>query len=51
MTSLSEDDLIAQMDLKNIKDRKVACFSISARNNVNIDTMIKWLSQLDRIHK
>lgn len=34
------------MDLQSIKDRKVACFSISAKNNNNIDVMLKWLSTL-----
>ena len=39
------------MDLKSIKDRKVACFSISAKNQNNIDVMLKWLSELERRNK
>ncbi|KAM3128602.1 hypothetical protein pb186bvf_019299 [Paramecium bursaria] len=44
--SLNEQEIIQQMDLQSIKDRKVACFSISAKNNNNIDVMLKWLSTL-----
>jgi hypothetical protein len=34
------------MDLKLIKDRKVACYSISAKNSNNIDVVLNWLSNL-----
>ena len=34
---LTEQEMITQLDLKGIKDRKVACYSISAKNNVCID--------------
>ena len=36
------------MDLNLIKDRKVACYSISAKKSVNIDITLKWLSELPR---
>ncbi len=39
------------MELNAIKDRKVACFSISAKNSNNIDVMLKWLSELEKINK
>ena len=35
------------MGLKNIKDRKVACYSISAKNMDNLDAVFKWLSGLE----
>jgi ADP-ribosylation factor-like protein 8 len=44
--SLNEQSLIAGMDLGNIKDRTVACYSISCKNMVNIDNVIKWLSNI-----
>eukprot|EP01016_Furgasonia_blochmanni_P049926 TRINITY_DN7641_c0_g1_i1.p1 TRINITY_DN7641_c0_g1~~TRINITY_DN7641_c0_g1_i1.p1 ORF type:complete len:251 (+),score=64.17 TRINITY_DN7641_c0_g1_i1:62-754(+) len=46
--SLNNEELAAQMDLKLIKDRKVACYSISAKNAVNIDITLKWLTELPR---
>ena len=39
------------MNLRSIKDRKVACFSISAKNVVNIDITIKWLTSLPKKEK
>lgn len=39
------------MDLKSIKDRTVACFSISAKNNVRIDVFMKWLQELPKKEK
>lgn len=44
--SLNEEELIVQLDLKSIKDRTVACYSISAKNIVNIDITLKWLTGL-----
>lgn len=29
--------------LKNIANREVSCYSISAKNQVNIDVTLKWL--------
>jgi ADP-ribosylation factor-like protein 8 len=34
--SLSQNDLIEKMDLKSIKGREVCCYSISAKNSVNM---------------
>ncbi|CAK93772.1 unnamed protein product (macronuclear) [Paramecium tetraurelia] len=48
---ITEQELITQMNLNSIKDRVVACFSISAKKNSNIDEMLKWLSKLQRKNK
>ena len=44
--SLQEKGLIEAMDLNSIKDRTVACYSISCKNNVNIENVMKWLSNI-----
>ena len=49
--ALNETEIIEAMNLKAIKDRKVGCFSISAKDMVNIDVALKWLSGLSRIRK
>ena len=49
--ALSEGEIIDVLNLKSIKDRKVGCFSISAKDMVNIDVALKWLSGLNRIRK
>eukprot|EP00842_Homolaphlyctis_polyrhiza_P003876 jgi/Hompol1/448/HPOL_004195-RA len=41
--ALSVDELIDQMDLKSITQREVSCYSISAKNQVNIDITLQWL--------
>ena len=46
---LTEKELIDILGLKNIKDRKVACYSISAKNMTNLDVVLTWLSDLNRI--
>lgn len=46
----TEREIIDKMGLQNIKDRKVACYSISAKNMKNLDVVIKWLSNLKKIH-
>jgi len=33
--------------LKTIKDRIVACFSVSAKSQNRLDVMLKWLSGLE----
>ena len=45
-SALNEQQLISAMDLNSIKDRTVACYSISCKNIVNIDTVLKWLTNL-----
>jgi ADP-ribosylation factor-like protein 8 len=44
--ALNEQQLITAMDLNTIKDRTVACYSISCKNIVNIDIVLKWLTNL-----
>eukprot|EP01120_Amphizonella_sp_Union-15-10_P008307 TRINITY_DN296_c0_g1_i2.p1 TRINITY_DN296_c0_g1~~TRINITY_DN296_c0_g1_i2.p1 ORF type:complete len:188 (-),score=28.68 TRINITY_DN296_c0_g1_i2:25-588(-) len=42
--AVSVEELTAAMDLTSIKDgRNVCCYSISAKNRVNIDVMLDWL--------
>ncbi|XP_049848878.1 ADP-ribosylation factor-like protein 8 [Schistocerca gregaria] len=41
--ALSLDNLIKEMDLTSIKGREVCCYSISAKNVVNIDITLDWL--------
>eukprot|EP00994_Dinema_validum_P001217 NODE_1244_length_1040_cov_172.588295_g953_i0.p1 GENE.NODE_1244_length_1040_cov_172.588295_g953_i0~~NODE_1244_length_1040_cov_172.588295_g953_i0.p1 ORF type:complete len:192 (-),score=34.58 NODE_1244_length_1040_cov_172.588295_g953_i0:416-991(-) len=41
--ALKTQDLIDAMDLKSIKGREVCCYSISAKNEVNIDVTLDWL--------
>lgn len=45
--SYTEQELVDLLGLKNIKDRKVACYSISAKNMTNLDAVFKWLSSLE----
>merc|ERR1711879_15257 len=42
-TSLKVDDIIEQLALKSITGREVSCYSISAKNQVNIDVTLDWL--------
>ncbi len=44
--SLTEEEVIDKMDLKLLKDRTVACFSVSAKSQNRLDVMLKWLSEL-----
>lgn len=44
--ALDENGIIEAMDLKSIKDRTVACYSISCKNQNNIDNVLKWLSNM-----
>ncbi|KAI8911795.1 ADP-ribosylation factor family-domain-containing protein [Gorgonomyces haynaldii] len=41
--ALGVDDLIEQLSLKSITQREVACYSVSAKNAVNIDLTLQWL--------
>jgi len=47
-TALNQESLIKIMDLGNIKDRIVACYSISCKNMVNIDIALKWLNNVKK---
>ena len=50
-SAMKEPEMIEYMELKNITDRKVGCYSISAKNMLNLDVTIKWLGKLDKIKK
>ena len=46
---LTETEVIDLFNLKSINDRKVACYSISAKNMNNLDTALNWMSDLNKI--
>ncbi|CAO3658841.1 unnamed protein product [Umbelopsis ramanniana] len=41
--ALNVDELIEILNLKTITNREVSCYSISAKNQVNIDITLQWL--------
>ncbi|KAI9318976.1 ADP-ribosylation factor-like protein 8B [Dichotomocladium elegans] len=41
--ALSANELIELLHLKSITNREVSCYSISAKNQVNIDVTLQWL--------
>ncbi|CAG8480320.1 10102_t:CDS:2 [Acaulospora morrowiae] len=41
--ALPVDKIIEAMDLRSIDNREVSCYSISAKNQVNIDITLQWL--------
>jgi ADP-ribosylation factor-like protein 8 len=41
--ALGTDQLIERLELKSITGREVCCYSISAKNQVNIDITLEWL--------
>lgn len=41
--ALSVEQVIDKMDLKSIANREVSCYSISAKNQTNIDITLQWL--------
>ena len=41
--ALTIEQVIEKMDLKSITNREVSCYSISAKNQVNIDLTLQWL--------
>jgi ADP-ribosylation factor-like protein 8 len=40
---LGVDDLIAAMSLQDITNREVSCYSISAKEETNLDAVLQWL--------
>ena len=42
-TAIGVDELIACLSLKSLANREVCCYSISAKNAVNIDITMDWL--------
>ncbi|KAJ3226453.1 ADP-ribosylation factor-like protein 8B [Chytriomyces hyalinus] len=43
--ALTVEAVIEQMGLKSITNREVSCYSISAKNSVNIDLTLQWLTK------
>ncbi|KAF9433687.1 ADP-ribosylation factor-like protein 8B [Entomortierella beljakovae] len=43
--ALDVDQIIDSMNLKQIANREVSCYSISAKNQVNIDITLQWLTK------
>jgi len=41
--ALGVDELIVQLDLNEISRREVSCYSISAKEETNLDAVIQWL--------
>jgi len=41
--AISAEELIEKLALKSISGREVCCYSISAKNQVNIDITLEWL--------
>ncbi|KAG0216618.1 ADP-ribosylation factor-like protein 8B [Mortierella sp. GBA43] len=46
--ALTVDEIVDIMDLKQISSREVSCYSISAKNQVNIDITLQWLTKKGR---
>eukprot|EP01088_Endostelium_zonatum_P003950 TRINITY_DN15159_c0_g1_i1.p1 TRINITY_DN15159_c0_g1~~TRINITY_DN15159_c0_g1_i1.p1 ORF type:complete len:188 (+),score=41.02 TRINITY_DN15159_c0_g1_i1:101-664(+) len=44
-TAVGVEELIEKLDLKSIKGREICCYSVSAKNSVNIDITLEWLCQ------
>lgn len=40
---LPVDELIDAMDLKSITHREVSCYGISAKEETNLDAVLRWL--------
>jgi ADP-ribosylation factor-like protein 8 len=41
--SLSAEELIELFGLRNLSEREVACYAISAKNSTNLDKVLSWL--------
>eukprot|EP00761_Pharyngomonas_kirbyi_P012232 gb/GECH01012259.1/.p1 GENE.gb/GECH01012259.1/~~gb/GECH01012259.1/.p1 ORF type:complete len:186 (+),score=27.62 gb/GECH01012259.1/:1-558(+) len=46
--ALSGEEVIERLGLNEITDREVCCYSISAKNSVNIDVTLDWLVKHNR---
>ena len=40
---LSVDELIEQLDLKSVKHREISCYGVSAKEETNLDAVLRWL--------
>lgn len=41
--AISVDELILSMNLEEITNREVSCYSISAKEETNLDAVLQWL--------
>lgn len=46
--ALNEEELISQLNLQNVVGRTVACYSVSAKNMSNIDTTLRYLTNVPK---
>ena len=44
----NETEMIERLELSTIKDREICCYSISCKDNVNIDITLQWLVQRNK---
>jgi len=40
---LSVDELIEELELKTVSKRELSCYGISAKEETNLDAVLKWL--------
>lgn len=43
--ALTEEEIIEELELRRVQNRQVACFSVSAKNQTNLDITVQWLSE------
>eukprot|EP01101_Sappina_pedata_P008845 TRINITY_DN4990_c0_g1_i1.p1 TRINITY_DN4990_c0_g1~~TRINITY_DN4990_c0_g1_i1.p1 ORF type:complete len:184 (-),score=89.35 TRINITY_DN4990_c0_g1_i1:78-629(-) len=43
--AIDSQELIEKLDLQSITGRKVCCYSVSAKNQTNIDKTLEWLTE------
>lgn len=48
---LNEEEIIQLLELKKFASRKVACYSISAKNMNGLDKVVKWLQEQPKIKR
>lgn len=49
--ALTEEELIEELALRRVQNRQVACFSVSAKNQTNLDITTEWLSNQPKRQK
>jgi ADP-ribosylation factor-like protein 8 len=49
--ALNEEELITALSLQSITGRAVACYSVSAKSQNNIDTVLRYLTNLPKKQK
>jgi ADP-ribosylation factor-like protein 8 len=48
---LNEEELIELLDLKKLTNRKVCCYSISAKNMTNLNIAMQWIQEQPKIKR